>query len=207
MKLIVGLGNPGPRYAATRHNVGWRVAEMLAARAGAGPWREKYDAAVAEAHWGGRKVALARPLAYMNNSGLPVRQLTDFWKVESADLLVVSDDLALDLGHIRLRGDGSAGGHRGLESIIAHLGHDQFGRLRVGIGPCSARQDGGRATQGEAEPAPPPAEHAAFVLSEFTAAERPVIEAAIARAADAVECWMTEGLQEAMNRFNRPQED
>jgi PTH1 family peptidyl-tRNA hydrolase len=190
MKLIVGLGNPGPRYADTRHNVGWRVAEMLAARAGAGPWREKYEAAVAEARWSSVKVAFARPLVYMNNSGLPVRQLTDFWKVESADLLVVSDDLALDLGRMRLRGEGSAGGHNGLASIVAHLGHDQFGRLRVGIGP-----------------APPPAEHAAFVLSEFTAAERPVIEAAIACAADAAECWMTEGLQEAMNRFNRAQED
>jgi len=190
MKLIVGLGNPGERYAATRHNAGWRVAERLASRAGTGSWRARFDAALAEARWGAEKVVLARPLTYMNHSGQAVRQLVDFWKLERDGLLVVVDDLALDLGRIRLRAEGSAGGHNGLESIIAHLGHEQFARLRVGIGP-----------------APPPAEHAAFVLSEFAAGERPAIDEAIGRAADAAECWITQGLQEAMNRFNRPKED
>jgi len=190
MKLIVGLGNPGSRYAATRHNMGWRVAQVLAARAGADSWREKLEAAVAEALWHDQKVVLARPLTFMNLSGLAVRQLVDFWKVETKDLLVVSDDLALEAGRIRLRPGGSDGGHNGLESVIAHLGTETFGRLRVGIGPAPATE-----------------EHAEFVLSEFTAAERPIVAEAIERAADAAECWITHGLQEAMNRFNRPKDE
>ena len=103
MKLIVGLGNPGVRYAETRHNVGWRVAEELAGRAGAGPWKEKFEARVTEVRRGGEKVVLAQPLTYMNRSGTAVRLVVDFWKVETADLLVVVDDLALELGRIRLR--------------------------------------------------------------------------------------------------------
>ena len=200
MKLIVGLGNPGARYAGTRHNAGWRVAEVLASRAGAGPWRIRFDAALVDARSGDQKVVLARPLTFMNESGRAVRALVDFWKVEPGDLLVVSDDLALEVGRIRLRPEGSAGGHNGLASIIAHLGHEQFARLRVGIGP--ARQGGA-----VARPAPPPEEHAAFVLSDFAEGERPVTDEAVRRAADAAECWMTQGLQEAMNRFNRPRED
>ncbi|MBE3070788.1 MAG: aminoacyl-tRNA hydrolase, partial [Planctomycetes bacterium] len=146
MRLIVGLGNPGPRYADTRHNMGWCVAEALAARAAAGPWKEKFDAAVSEGPWHGTKVVLARPLTFMNHSGLAVRQMLEFWRLEAADLLVIVDDMAIDLGRIRLRTDGSDGGHNGLASVIAHLGHDRFARLKVGIGP-----------------APPPAEHVEFV--------------------------------------------
>jgi peptidyl-tRNA hydrolase, PTH1 family len=190
MKLIVGLGNPGRQYAGTRHNVGWQVAEVLAARAGAGPWREKMDAVVADVACGNEKVWLARPLTFMNLSGVAVRQMVDFWKVAEADLLVVLDDLALDVGRIRLRPQGSAGGHNGLDSILTHLGHDRVARLRVGIGPAPAVE-----------------EHAQFVLSPLRPAERPVMAEAIDRAADAAECWMTKGLAEAMNRYNRVPED
>ncbi|MCX5683941.1 MAG: aminoacyl-tRNA hydrolase [Planctomycetota bacterium] len=190
MKLIVGLGNPGLRYAATRHNAGWRVAEALAARAGATGWREKFEALLVEARRGDEKVVLARPVTYMNLSGQSVREMFDFWKVELSDLLVIVDDLALDLGRIRLRPEGSAGGHNGLESIIAHLGSEQFARVRVGMGPM-----------------PKGVDQAAFVLSEFSASERPIIEEAVDRAADAAECWICNGLQEAMNRFNRSKED
>jgi len=189
MKLIVGLGNPGRRYAATRHNAGWRVAEALAARGHLGTWREKCDAAVSEGRWGDEKVAVARPLVYMNESGMAVRELMDFWKTGSEDLLVVMDDLALELGRIRLRGEGSAGGHNGLESVIRHMGHEHFARLRVGIGPGPAAE-----------------EQAEFVLSKFAAAERPVIEEAIEKAAEAAACWIKEGLAAAMNRFNRVKE-
>jgi PTH1 family peptidyl-tRNA hydrolase len=133
---------------------------------------------------------LARPLTYMNLSGQAVRELVDFWKVEQEDLLVVVDDFALDLGRIRLRAEGSAGGHNGLESIIAHLGREQFARIRVGIGPM-----------------PKGVDQAAYVLSEFPASERPVLEEVIDRAADAAECWILMGLQEAMSRFNRPKDD
>jgi PTH1 family peptidyl-tRNA hydrolase len=190
MKLIVGLGNPERQYADTRHNVGWRVAEVLAARGGAGPWREKMDAAVTSAAWGDEKVWLARPLTFMNNSGLAVRQMMDFWKLAEDALLVVVDDLALDVGRIRLRPQGSAGGHNGLESILTHLGHDRFARLRIGIGP-----------------GPGVEEQANFVLSPFRSADRPLVTEAVDRAADAAECWITHGLAEAMNRFNRVSED
>lgn len=186
MKLIVGLGNPGPRYADTRHNVGWRAAEQVATQAGAGPWKERFEAAVAETRWHGEKIILARPLTFMNDSGRSVRRLINFWKLEARDLLVVLDCLAIEVGRIRLRVDGSDGGHNGLASVIAHLGHEDFARLRVGIGPP-----------------PPVEEHADFVLSPFAQDEQPVIEEAITRAAQAAECWITEGPEEAMNRFNR----
>ena len=185
MKLIVGLGNPEARYAETRHNIGWRIADELADRVGAGPWKQKFDADVAETLLDRRKVVLARPLTYMNRSGAAVRQLVDFWKVENEDLLVLVDDLNLELGRIRIRGSGSDGGHNGLASVIEHLGHEAFSRLRVGVGP-----------------APDAEQHAEFVLSPFTKEERPAVAEAVARAADAVECWITEGLEAAMNRFN-----
>jgi PTH1 family peptidyl-tRNA hydrolase len=190
MKLIVGLGNPGTDYADTRHNVGWRVAEVLAARWAAGTWKERFDAAVAEARPGGEKVALARPLTWMNRSGLAVRQLMAFWKLAAEDMLVVLDDLALDLGRLRLRASGSAGGHNGLESVIGELGHDGFARLRVGIGP-----------------GPGPEDQVDFVLARFGPEEKPLIARAIEEAAAAAECWATQGLSEAMNRFNRPREE
>jgi len=189
MKLIVGLGNPGPRYAATRHNVGWRVAEELARRAGARAWKEKFEAAVAESRRYDQKVVLARPLTFMNESGRSVRHLMDFWKVEPEDLLVVLDCLAIDIGRIRLRPEGSDGGHKGLASVIAHVGHERFARLRVGVGP-----------------APLPEAHADFVLAPFAEEEQPIIREAILWAADAAECWIVNGPDEAMNRFNRASE-
>ena len=190
MKLIVGLGNPGRRYAQTRHNVGWRVAEVLARRAGLQAWRTRFDAAVADTRIDGCKVTLARPQTFMNESGRAVRQMVDFWKLGAEDLLVVLDDLAIEVGRIRLRPGGSAGGHNGLASVIEHLGHDRVQRLRVGIGP-----------------APAPEEQVAFVLSRFADEERPGIDDATERAADAATCWAAGGLDEAMNRFNRHPDD
>jgi PTH1 family peptidyl-tRNA hydrolase len=186
MKLIVGLGNPGREYADTRHNVGWRVAAVLAERAGLSGGREKFEAHLAEGRLAGDKVVLARPVTYMNRSGRSVRAMMDFWKLEAGDLLVVLDDMALEVGRIRVRPSGSAGGHNGLESIIRHLGHERFARLRVGIG------------------APPSAEEGAdYVLSRFAPAERPLIDEAVARAADAVETWIRRGAEAAMNAFNQ----
>lgn len=190
MKLIVGLGNPGPKYADTRHNVGWAVAERLAARAGLAGWREKFEALLAEGRLAGEKAVVARPVTYMNESGRSVRQMLDFWKlVASEDLLVVVDDMALNLGRIRLRGEGADGGHNGLASISQHVGHGAFARLRVGIGP-----------------APPKEQHVAFVLAPFAKAERAEVDAAIDRAVEAVDIWVARGLEAAMNRVNRPVE-
>ena len=185
MHLIVGLGNPGPEYAETRHNVGWRVAERLAERVGAQRWRERFEALLIQTRLAGRPVVLARPLTYMNESGRAVRRLVEFWKVEADRLLVVVDDLALDLGRLRLRPGGSAGGHKGLASVAEHLGHEAYPRLRVGIGPLPEGWDG-----------------ADFVLGRFTETERPVVERAVQRAADAAEVWLAEGIEAAMNRFN-----
>jgi len=185
MHLIVGLGNPGPEYAETRHNVGWRVAERLAERVGAQRWRERFEALLIQTRLAGRPVVLARPLTYMNESGRAVRRLVEFWKVEADRILVVVDDLALDLGRLRLRPGGSAGGHKGLASVAEHLGHEAYPRLRVGIGPLPDGWDG-----------------ADFVLGRFTETERPVVERAVQRAADAAEVWLAEGIETAMNRFN-----
>jgi PTH1 family peptidyl-tRNA hydrolase len=190
MKLIVGLGNPGCRYEATRHNVGWRVADTLAARGGAAAWREKFDAALAEVVLAGQKVALVRPMTYMNLSGIAVRQAMDFWKLGPADVLVLMDDLALEVGRLRVRAAGSAGGHNGLASVLQHLGTDAVTRVRVGIGA-----------------APSPEEGADYVLAPFTPAEQPVIEEALERAADAAECWVAKGTEATMNRFNRAEQD
>lgn len=187
MKLIVGLGNPGAKYANTRHNVGWRIAEELARRVGAVAWREKFNGRVAEARVAGERLGVLEPLGFMNCSGVSVRQAMDFWKVEPADLLVVLDDMNLEVGRLRLRPNGSDGGHNGLASVIEHLGHDAFARLRAGTGP-----------------APPIEQHVDFVLSPFAAEERSAVDRMVAQAADAAECWLREGLEEAMNRFNRP---
>jgi peptidyl-tRNA hydrolase, PTH1 family len=187
VRLVVGLGNPGQRYAATRHNVAWRVLEVLADR-----WRAA-DASLPDVYaaWramvGGKPVELMRPLTFMNLSGEAVSR----WVHENEDqmpddLLVVSDDVYLPLGAMRLRSRGSSGGHRGLESVEAALGSRDFSRLRIGVGA-----------------APSSAELKEHVLEPFSAAEQPMADEAVGHAADAVECWAAEGLQAAMNRFNR----
>jgi len=189
MQLIVGLGNPGRSYAGTRHNIGWRVAEAVVDRTGLGPWRDKLDAHLAEGRFRGHKVAVARPTTFMNQSGRSVRQMMDFWRLDAGDLLVIVDDLALDLGRLRLRPAGSDGGHNGLASVIAHLGHETFARLRVGIGPVPDHES-----------------HVDFVLGPFSKAERPAVDDAVARAVEAVLVWLDQGIEAAMNQFNRPVE-
>ena len=185
MALVLGLGNPGARYARTRHNVGWRVVEVLVARweAKAGEGAPEYRSWRAE--FGGRAVDLVTPLQFMNRSGEALEARRASHGLDLGSLLVVADDVYLPLGYVRLRGRGSSGGHKGLESIEATLGTREFARLRVGVG--------------EAESAVL-REH---VLEEPRKEERPALEEAIRLAADAVECWLVEGLLDAMNRFNR----
>ncbi|HEY6866492.1 MAG TPA: aminoacyl-tRNA hydrolase [Candidatus Eisenbacteria bacterium] len=196
MALVIGLGNPGSRYARTRHNVGWRVVEILARRWKADP--EEGPASVRA--WRADRVAdppsrpvhLLLPQTFMNLSGETVADWRAEHDLEADDLLVVSDDVYLPLGTLRLRREGSSGGHRGLESIEAALGHRGYARLRVGVGAAGS--------SGELR------EH---VLEEFDAEEAAVIDEVLERAADAVECWVREGPTAAMNRFNRrtPKED
>ena len=185
MKVIIGLGNPGPAYQSTRHNVGWWVIERLAQRWHAGPPRARHRAAVATATFRGAAVLLVRPLTYMNESGAAVRTLVAAENVVGSDLLVVYDELALPLGQLRVRPRGGGGGHKGLESVLGALGTQDVPRLRIGIGPPPVGVD-----------------RVSYVLGEFAADERPVIEDAADRAAEAVECVLRDGLIAAMDRYN-----
>ena len=187
MKVVVGLGNPGPRYESTRHNVGFRVLAELARRWGADRSKLKFDAELADAQFAGEKVLLVAPQTYMNLSGRAVQPLLAFYSLGPADLLVVCDDMNLETGRLRLRSSGSAGGQKGLADIIQRLGTEQFSRLRIGIGRPPGQMD---ATD--------------YVLGKIRADEREPIEHAIVTAGDAVEVWIEEGIATAMNRFNAP---
>jgi peptidyl-tRNA hydrolase, PTH1 family len=186
MKLVVGLGNPGPRYAGTRHNVGFEALDLLAKRHGAEWAAAPRGAEALVATWRMGGAIFAKPLTFMNLSGAAVVPLLQFYKIELADLLVIVDEVQLETGRIRIRPSGSAGGHNGLKSIIGSLGTDAFPRLRIGVGRGDTRRD--------------LADH---VLAKFDADERSVIEDAIVRAADASEAFIAEGSSAAMNRYNR----
>jgi PTH1 family peptidyl-tRNA hydrolase len=186
MKLIVGLGNPGPEYAGTRHNVGFDVIDRLARRLapGAAP-RSKFAGLAIDAEIGDEKCMLLKPMTFMNLSGRSILEAMQFFKLEaSRDLLVIVDDLALPCGSIRLRPDGSSGGHNGLSDIGLKLGSNYWARLRIGIDPR------GRVRQSD------------YVLGKFSPDQQPLADASMAEAALAAEAWATKGLQEAMNRFN-----
>jgi peptidyl-tRNA hydrolase, PTH1 family len=184
--LVVGLGNPGPDYAPTRHNVGFRVVELLAARAGGGRFsKHRSNADVLEGRLAGRRVALAKPRSFMNVSGGPVAGLVKYFSVPVEDLIVIHDDLDLGFGVIRLKRGGGEGGHNGLRSISQSLGTKDYLRVRVGIGRPPGRQD--------------PAD---FVLKRFSATEAKELDLAVDLAADAAEALLTDGLIPAQNRFH-----
>lgn len=190
MKLIVGLGNPGPEYRDTRHNVGFLVVDELANRWRlSDAWREKFEALHVRAMVADEAVVLAKPLTYMNLSGQAVAGLAGFYKIDPADVLVVTDDVALPLGRLRVRPEGGAGGHNGLKSIIQHLGTQAFPRVRVGVGRGDDRRD--------------LADH---VLGRFEAGERDTVSAAVLRAADASEKFLAEGIERVMSAFNAVQQ-
>ena len=205
MKLVVGLGNPGRRYDGTRHNIGFDIVDLVARRHGAG-WESAprgIEALIARPHdrvsagfvadravSGGRKNLLcAKPLTFMNLSGTAVVGLMQFYRVDPIDLLVVVDEVHLELGRVRARPGGSAGGHNGLKSIIGSLGTQEFARLRIGVGRGDGRLD--------------LADH---VLAKFGAAERSVVTEMVDRSADAVELFIAEGIGPVMNRYNRKED-
>lgn len=184
--LVVGLGNPGPDYSETRHNVGFRVVELLAARAGGGRFgKHKSNADVLEGRLAGRRVVFAKPRTYMNVSGAPVAGLVQYFSAAPADLIVVHDDLDLGFGVVRLKLGGGEGGHNGLRSISSSIGTRDYLRVRFGIGRPPGRQD--------------PAD---FVLKRFSGAERKELEFAVDLAADAVEALLADGLEPTQNRFH-----
>lgn len=185
MRVLVGLGNPGARYAATRHNLGFTVLDALAGlRRSIWSMEEGYCCAVLACE--GQEVALVKPITYMNASGLAVRKALARFGATSEDLLVIVDDVHLPLGRIRVRRGGSDGGHNGLLSVIQSLGTEAFSRLRMGIGPLP---------EGE--------EMIDFVLGTFTFQEQETVSGMVQRAADAVRVILKDGLEKAMNQFNK----
>ncbi len=184
MKLIVGLGNPGSDYAMTRHNAGFMAVERIARRHGLTGLRHKFHAGVLEGVIAGQKVLLMQPTTFMNRSGLAVGEAVMFYKLEPADILVLVDEVALDVGTIRLRAEGTPGGHNGLADIQRVLTTKAYPRLRIGVGP-----------QG-------PGPRADFVLARFTEHQFAALHPALERAADAVECWLREGIDKAMSLYN-----
>ena len=189
MKLVVGLGNPGRKYAGTRHNLGFEVLDVLAGR-----WKVDWESAPRgiEGLVARDRVAdtlLAKPLTFMNLSGPAVVGLRQFYKIELPDLFVLVDDVNLELGRLRARAAGSAGGHNGLKSIIGALGSDAFARMRIGVGGGEPRRD-----------------LSGHVLGRFAPEEQPIIAEAVTRSVEAAELFIREGITPVMNRFNRKEE-
>ena len=188
IRLVVGLGNPGPEYAETRHNLGFKVIEALEDALGIEVKQRKFNARIGEGRRDGKKVILMKPWTYMNRSGAAVATAVGFYKLDLGDLMVVVDDMALETGSLRVRAGGSAGGHNGLADIIEKLGTNEFARCRVGIG---ARRS---------------PEAVAHVLGRPESEEKPVLNQAIGRARDAMLCWLEFGVDKTMNEFNRTPE-
>jgi PTH1 family peptidyl-tRNA hydrolase len=186
MKMVVGLGNPGSKYQGTRHNIGFELVDHLARGGTDATFTRKFDGLLGEVEIDFRRVLLLKPETFMNLSGRCVGQAVRFFKLPVTDLLVVCDDLSLPLGKLRLRPGGSDGGQKGLRDITAHLGTDQYPRLRIGIGE---NQDTGAVE---------------FVLTRFRLSERPIIDDALILGSQAVAVWVTQGIDAAMNRFNGP---
>ena len=184
MKIIVGLGNPGAKYAGTRHNIGFEVIDYIAKGPGCSPFREKFEAFVAELKEGEETVLLVKPLTFMNLSGRSVRAMLDFYKLPVEQVLVVCDDFNLPLGKLRIRAKGSHGGQNGLRNIQEQLGTDSYARLRIGVGQ------------------PGLGEAVDFVLSKFKPGERAATNEAVANAAQAALVWVCQGIEACMNRFN-----
>lgn len=187
MYIIAGLGNPGREYANTRHNIGFDVIDRLAEEEHISVLEKKHKAVIGKGYVAGQKVILAKPQTFMNLSGESLRELVDYYKVDAAcELIVISDDISLDVGQIRIRKKGSAGGHNGLKNIILQLGNDNFMRIKMGVGEKPGGYD-----------------LADYVLGHFTQDERKVMEEAVKRAVEAISMILTEDADTAMNHFNR----
>lgn len=186
MYIIVGLGNPGREYEKTRHNIGFRVIDAVAEQFGIGLTEKKHKAVLGKGVIDGQKAVLAKPQTYMNLSGESVRALVDYYKAdEETELIVIYDDISLDVGRLRIRKQGSAGGHNGMKNIILHLGHDTFCRIRMGVGDKPKGYD--------------LVDH---VLGHFSKEEEATIKEGVERAVEALRTVLSEGPDQAMNRFN-----
>ncbi len=185
MYLIAGLGNLSPRYDKTRHNIGFEMVDSLAARHNISFGKSGLKGLVGKGVIGGEKVILVKPATYMNLSGECIRAVCDYYRIEPEQVIILFDDISLDVGRIRIRKKGSAGGHNGIKSIIAHLGSDNFMRLKFGVGDKPAGAD-----------------LADYVLGHFNREEAALISERLPVVCDAVECMLTEGADSAMNKYN-----
>jgi len=185
MKAIIGLGNPGMKYAGTRHNIGFDAVTAIADKYNLSINNKKFKGVYADGHIAGEKVLLVQPQTFMNLSGECVREVADFYKLNPDEIIIICDDINLDVGRLRIRKKGSAGGHNGLKNIIAHLGTEEFPRIRVGVGEKTEGWD-----------------LADYVLARFDKDSEPVIREALANVVGAVETWISEGIDAAMNRYN-----
>lgn len=186
MYLIAGLGNPGTQYEMTRHNIGFHTIDYIAEETGAAVRKLKYKALYGECEINGEKTLLVKPQTFMNLSGESIIEFVNFFKIPVENVIIISDDIALDTGRLRIRGKGSAGGHNGLKSIIYHLRSDGFPRVRIGVGA----------------PQHSDYELADYVLGRFTKDEIPVLEEAIVKAYKACREIISRDVQSAMNKFN-----
>ena len=184
--LIVGLGNPGPEYAKTRHNVGFRCIDLLAEKLGARIDKAKFQGLYGQVDYKGNRLYLLKPLTYMNLSGVSVLQLSSFFKIPPQRIIVIFDDISLEPGRLRVRSDGSAGGHNGIKSIIAQLGSQDFPRVKIGVG---------------AKPHPD-FDLADWVLSTFSAQEEKALSVSLENGAQAALTLVTDGVSQAANKFN-----
>ncbi|MBD5493099.1 MAG: aminoacyl-tRNA hydrolase [Lachnospiraceae bacterium] len=187
MYIIAGLGNPGREYENTRHNTGFMVIDEAAEKYNINVTEKKHKALIGKGIIGGQKVILVKPQTFMNLSGESIREVIDYYKIdEKAELIVISDDISLEAGAIRIRKRGSAGGHNGLKNIILHLGHDEFQRIRMGVGEK-----------------PQEYELIDYVLGRFDEQDSKLIAASVKEAAEAIEVMITDGPDAAMNNYNK----
>ncbi|MDQ0150243.1 aminoacyl-tRNA hydrolase [Eubacterium multiforme] len=183
MFLIVGLGNPGSKYDNTRHNIGFEAIDYIAKKYNIDINRKKFKGEYGEGFIGSEKVILMKPTTYMNLSGECVREVLDFYKLTNEDMLVIYDDISLDIGKIRIRGKGSAGGHNGIKSIIAHVGSDEFSRIKIGVGQ-------------------PKEDLVNYVLGKFSKEEKEVLEESLEVSKLATDTIIKEDISSAMNKYN-----
>jgi PTH1 family peptidyl-tRNA hydrolase len=189
MRIIIGLGNPTEKYQATRHNIGWDAITRIADDYNIALNQNKHKAICGTGYIEGEKVILAQPVTYMNLSGESVRQLVDYYKVSAQDIIVIYDDISLDVGQLRIRKKGSAGGHNGIKSIISHLGTDEFPRIKIGVGEKPKDWD-----------------LADYVLSRFKEDEEKIIREALKDSSDACRMIISDGMDAAMNKYNKKKE-
>lgn len=190
MYIIAGLGNPGGKYDDTRHNIGFMVIDAAAEKYHIAVTEKKHKALIGKGIIGGEKVILVKPQTFMNLSGESIREVIDYYKIEEkTELIVISDDISLDVGTLRIRKKGSAGGHNGLKNIILHLGHDEFMRIKIGVGEKPAGYD-----------------LVDYVLGHFGKEDSELIEESVKKAAEAIEKMITDGPDAAMNQFNKKAE-